>query len=243
MSIETQAANRRTLVERAAERWRKDLRDFGYRNTLLFYKDLKRGTLDLSAATVEGLTSLFAGRIARPSKLFRDPQLQADAGKRLQTIYKKVKELREERGIQAGYLAVGLATWTDERTSATPCAPVVLRAIDLERKNANDLDMVMRAAPEVEINPSLLSYLNERFDLQIEVEDFTGLLPEPDATFDPEFVFDRLSKLADGVPGFAIHRRSVVGTFSYAKLPMVKDLEDSIGAASWARSATPNCPW
>jgi hypothetical protein len=44
---------------------------------------------------------------ARLTKLFRDADLRADAIHRVQTIYRKARELSEERGIRAAYLATG----------------------------------------------------------------------------------------------------------------------------------------
>ena len=42
--------------------------------------------------------------------------------------------------------------------------------------------------------------------------------------FDPHPVFAALQRLCSGIPDFSITPRLVVGTFSYAKLPMVADL-------------------
>ncbi|RYF60891.1 MAG: hypothetical protein EOO27_04110 [Comamonadaceae bacterium] len=50
------------MVATAIEQWRKDLIDVGKRNTLLDYRDLKAGTLDLGDARPEPLTALLTGR-------------------------------------------------------------------------------------------------------------------------------------------------------------------------------------
>jgi len=42
-----------------------------------------------------------------------DPDVRADAIHRMQAIYRKARELQEERGIKAGYLATGLARWDE----------------------------------------------------------------------------------------------------------------------------------
>ena len=57
-------------VERAAEQWRSQLIDVSGRNQLLFYRDLKVGTLDLATADSTALDALLAGRKVTVSRLF-----------------------------------------------------------------------------------------------------------------------------------------------------------------------------
>ena len=72
----------------------------------------------------------------------------------------------------------------------------------------------------------LLQKLATDFKVTVRPEDFDDLLEAPDDPSLREAVFDRLSKHADeAVPGFSIKPRTVVGNFSYFKLPMVRDLE------------------
>jgi Protein of unknown function (DUF4011) len=48
---------------------------------------------------------------------------------RMRAIHRKARELLEERGIRAGYLAVGLARWDD--LFLEPAAPVLLRGLTI----------------------------------------------------------------------------------------------------------------
>jgi hypothetical protein len=66
---EQESGNRRLLVERAAKTWTGQLVDLGARNTLLYYRDLRQGTLDLGLAEVDqvALDQLTAGRAVRLS--------------------------------------------------------------------------------------------------------------------------------------------------------------------------------
>jgi hypothetical protein len=48
-------ARRAGLVAAAQDRWAEALTDLGGRNTLLYYKDRRAGTLDLAAAAPEAL--------------------------------------------------------------------------------------------------------------------------------------------------------------------------------------------
>lgn len=129
MTVGTTAGlSRKQLVAAAVERWSKDLVDTGKRNPLLYYRSLQAGTLSLDHSDPDALRNFLEGRATRLSVLFPTQTGAADALKRMKTIRKKVVTLEEERGIQTGYLAIGLATWAEEGTAATeraPAAPVL----------------------------------------------------------------------------------------------------------------------
>lgn len=224
-------SDRASLVAAAMKKWARELIDLGGRNTLLYYKDLK-GTLDLSGAAPNALTTLLAGRPVPLSALYPALEDRADARKRCQLIHKKVRELREERGISAGYLASGMATWTEPDAAkrvgrSAPAAPVLLRSITLTPRSAAEDEFELELTDSVEVNPVLLHLLQEQFAVTVDSEELVDLLALQ-SVFDPAPVFARLSKLAHEVEGFAINPRTVVGTFTYAKLPMVNDLQNGL---------------
>src|SRR5258707_730751 len=103
-----QADSRRAeLIATAQTRWVDALTDLGGRNTLLYYKDRRAGTLDLAAAAPEALDRLQRSGTVRLTRLFHDVDVRADAIRRMQAIYRKARELTEERGLAASYLATG----------------------------------------------------------------------------------------------------------------------------------------
>jgi hypothetical protein len=101
---------RAARVAEAVKTWQRHLVDLGGRNTLLWYRDLPSGTLDLTTAHPGGLAMLLAGRPTRLSDLVREPAALDEARRRARTIRAKTLELAEERGIVAGFVAVGMAT-------------------------------------------------------------------------------------------------------------------------------------
>ncbi|MGX4712289.1 AAA domain-containing protein [Rhodococcus ruber] len=218
------------LVAAAVQRWRKDLIDVGRRNTLLYYKDLRVGTLTMEGVPPGPLTELFAGRPVLMSRLYPEETERAEARKRLRTIHKKIRELQEERGINAGYLTVGMATWNEpetQRAATEPMAPVILRQIGIKPRSAAEDDFELSLSDEPEINPVLLHVLADQFGIDINATDLVDLI-RLDTPFDAHPVFERLTKQASRVSGFAIKDRTVIGTFTYAKLPMVNDLENGL---------------
>ena len=111
LPVETVGDPRADRVAAAVRTWQRHLVDLGGRNTLLWYRDLPSGTLDLTTAHPGGLAMLLAGRPTRLSDLMREATVLEQARRRVRTIRAKTLELHEERGITAGFMALGMATW------------------------------------------------------------------------------------------------------------------------------------
>ncbi|KRE58894.1 AAA domain-containing protein [Phycicoccus sp. Soil748] len=210
-------------VAAAVKTWQRHLVDLGGRNTLLWYRDLPSGTLDLTTAHPGGLAMLLAGRPTRLSDLVREPAALDEARRRARTIRSKTLELSEERGIAAGFIAIGMATWTVRGASRPPAAPVLLRSCVLRPTGAAREDFDLDLGNDVELNPVLEHYLRSEQGLELDSEALEDLATTG-ANFDPYPVYEQLTKLCSAVPDFHVTPRLVVGTFSYAKLPMVADL-------------------
>jgi very-short-patch-repair endonuclease len=204
---------RLALVAAAQRQWIDGLTDLGGRNTLLYYKDRRAGTLDLADADPDAVERFEKTGHVRLTKLFPgDPDVRADAIRRMQAIYRKARELQEERGIKAGYLATGLARW--DELFLEPAAPILLRPLTIAPTRARYDDFDLTLDDDAEVNPVLLHKLAAVFGAGID-------RPAPDR------IAGQLAKAARDteVPGFRIDKRKVIGTFTYAKLPMVRDLE------------------
>ncbi|MDV3221873.1 AAA domain-containing protein, partial [Intrasporangium sp.] len=210
-------------VAAAVKVWQRALVDLGGRNTLLWYRDLPSGTLDLTTAHPGGVSMLLAGRRTRLSDLMREPAALAEARRRARAIRAKAQELKEERGIAAGFLAIGMATWSVPRASRPPAAPVLLWPLVLRPTGPAQEDFDIDLGPDVEFNPVLIEYLRSEQGIEVDGEALADLAVKGD-TFDPYPVYAALQAVCERVPEFEITPRLVVGTFSYAKLPMVADL-------------------
>ena len=211
---------RSELVRAAAKRWSGQLIDVGGRNTLLYYRDLKAGTLDLGAAAPLPFAGLGEGRTVTLAQLYPDGDAHTQAVRRARTIRNKARELREERGIETCFLATGIATWARPGGGAVPAAPVLLRSAAIRARGAAEEDFELSLTGEPEVNPTLLHLLATDFDVELDAAELEDL--------DPALVYERLTKETAGrVAGFAITPRHVLGTFSYSKLPMVTDLRSA----------------
>lgn len=218
---------RRDLVEAAVARWSRQLVDLGGRNSLLWHRDLAAGTLDLTMAHPGGLSVLMAGGAPRLRDLFREDTAFADARHRARTIAAKSRELLEERGIATLHLAIGMASWSLPRSSRTPMAPVLLRSATLKPTTPAQDDFVLAVSTDIELNPVLVHYLVEQRGVDLDPDQVEALTNTPSG-FDPQPAYRALEEVCGEIDGFSISPRQVLGTFSYAKLPMVVDLAGQI---------------
>jgi very-short-patch-repair endonuclease len=222
--------DRTSRVRAAIAVWKEQLIDLGGRNTLLFYRDQKVGTLDLTGATSESIAALLAGRTVRLASLFGADDQRADAARRLRRLHSKGREHYEERGIDTLYLACGLASW-DTASDSTPCAPVLLRPLTLTPRGASQDDFELTLSGEMEVNPTLLQRLRSEFGQEFDQDKLAAQLDGTiDTQWELEATYSWFKQSATVVRNLSIAQRLVVGNFSYAKLPMVRDLEASEAA-------------
>ena len=211
---EDDGSRRLELVRTAQARWIDALTDLGGRNTLLYYKDRRAGTLDLAGADPDALDRFLRTGSIRLTRLFHDVDARADAIRRVQAIYRKARELLEERGIRAGFLATGMAA-LGRAVPRARRAGAVSRAHD--HADAGQVRR-LRADPgrRRRGQPGPAAQARER------------LRGRATRNWPPQ---DQRDHRAAGqgcrggaeVPGFGITHRRVIGTFTYAKLPMVRD--------------------
>ncbi|MBB5872131.1 very-short-patch-repair endonuclease [Allocatelliglobosispora scoriae] len=133
-----------------------------------------------------------------------------------------MRDLAEERGIEAGYVAVGMATWAE--SDRTPRAPVLLYSLRIDAVTVAEHDFRLTVDPMPTLNPVLIFKLAREHGVVVDGDE---LIDDEQATIDPALVFTKLIKAADEVPDFQIAPTRLIGTFSYEKLPMVTDLENA----------------
>ena len=180
----------RLLVD-AVDKWMKQLVDVSGNNRLLFYKDLKKGTLDLSkSADKRSLDSLLSGRRVRLSQLFTSALSREDASSRMRTVVAKSKEYFEERGLRTMYLAWGMATWANSGSAATPAAPVLLSEIFVQQRGGTGEDFDIELVGDWQINPTLVHYLDAECGLVLNVDSYVEITEE--IPISATKVFDKL---------------------------------------------------
>ena len=216
---------RRSAVDTAVTTWMSQLVDLGASNRLLYYRTLAVGTLDLDLAALPAIEALRQGTRVTLTALFPDLDQRTDAARRMRAINAKAIENLEERGLRTLYLAWGMATWTPVGTAATPAAPVLLFPLRATRKGTAGEEFELSVAGEVQLNPTLIQLLHSRYGITVSGDDIVDHAT-PDDSIEPDamLLFNEMMHICAPLAGFAIAARSVIGNFSFAKLPMVNDL-------------------
>jgi hypothetical protein len=162
----------------------------------------------------------------RFSQAFGSDDLAPAAG-RGRAIRPRAEENFEERGPRTLFAAWGMATWTDTRSTFTPCAPVLLCQAHLASHGSAAEDFELSPPGEWEINPTLLHVLASDFEVRITPESLLGLLDPDNDPPDAGLLFDRLVK--EGAP--------IAGGATSARCRRRHHIE-----CSWNRWARPDAP-
>jgi very-short-patch-repair endonuclease len=254
----------RRIVDAAREIWIRRLIDHSRANSLLFYRDLKVGTLDLTAAT-EAVDRLLAGEkltveLLVSAGLYKrnpdpvvDAQAKAEALQRarssLVAIQRKALSNLEEKGIETLHLAIGMATWPASDGGRPYDAPVLLLPARIEARGRANGDLQLTVAGEPQLNPVLLYVLEENYAIRIDASAVLSECGGEDESehwrIDPEKVFERIERAAKSVSGFRIMRRVVLANFQFAKMAMVEDLKkngDTIASSAIVAAVAGHSP-
>ena len=191
---------------------------------MLHFRDLRAGTLDLAGVQADALASLIERGRIRLSQLFVDPETFADAARRARAISAKAREMYEEKGVVTLHLARDLVSWNQTQGASPPAAPILLTPISLTSRSFGGADFELAVEGPTVINPVLLHALRTEFRIAIDESAFDARRT-PEGELDTVAVHEQLHSVAQEITGFAIASRIVVSNFSYAKLPMVLDLE------------------
>lgn len=140
-------------------------------------------------------------------------------------LYRKSKSDLEEGGANTLFLAVGFLKWkksADDPKSYS--APLILLPIQLDRKSALSGVTMRLLEEEPRFNLTLLELLHNDFALTIKGLD--GELPTDESGIDVDGIWNIVRRAVRDIPGFEVTRDVVIGTFSFAKYLMWKDLID-----------------
>ena len=153
--MEASASTRAEAVGKAVRVWTGQLVDLTARNNLLYFRDLKVGTLDLGGVAPELLYGVLAGKVTTLSRLFPEDDAFTASARRARAVRNRSQEHYEERGIHTLYLACGLATWTTSTelpSRALPC----FSSRPLAPRGAAQQEFDLQVTGELEVNPTLL---------------------------------------------------------------------------------------
>lgn len=153
--------------------------------------------------------------LAPPDKL--DPQLV--------DLYRKTQSDLAEGGANTLFLAVGFLLWRKSESDARQYrAPLILLPVKLERRSVRSGVKLVLHEDEPRFNLTLLQMLRQDFGLDI--PELAGALPVDEAGIDVLRIWNIVRRAVRDVPGFEVAEDVMLGTFSFAKYLMWKDLVD-----------------
>jgi Protein of unknown function (DUF4011)/AAA domain len=220
---------RRAAVLRARDAWVAKLIDLSRRNKLLFFRDLKTGTLDISQCDPKVMADLLRGASVTLANLLPHAE-EIGTSARANEIRKTALVNLEERGLETSFIACGFATWPSTDGGRPAESPIMLAPVALEKRGREGRRLSLKLSGELQINPVLLFSLEREHGLRIAPEallEANGATNEEPLT-DLTTVYARLQKVGAGIKGFRVGSRSVLGNFAYQKMAMVKDLQDNL---------------
>ncbi|CAI1868690.1 DUF3320 domain-containing protein [Serratia sp. CY81489] len=140
-------------------------------------------------------------------------------------LYRKSKSDLEEGGANTLFLAIGFLKWKKSaEDTRNYLAPLILLPIQLDRKSVVSGVTMRLLEEEPRFNLTLLELLHNDFALTINGLD--GELPTDESGIDVDGIWNVVRRAVRDMPGFEVTRDVVIGTFSFAKYLMWKDLID-----------------
>jgi very-short-patch-repair endonuclease len=151
------------------------------------------------------------------------PKEKLDA--QLVDLYRKAKSDIDEGGANTLFLAIGFLKWKkSEKETKTYRAPLILLPVKLDRKSALSGVVMSQHEDEPRFNLTLLELLRQDFELTI--PKLEGSLPTDASGIDVPQIWRLVRDAVKDMAGFEVVPDVVLGTFSFAKYLMWKDLVD-----------------
>ncbi|MEE9205052.1 MAG: AAA domain-containing protein [Nitrospirales bacterium] len=216
---------RRSTVERARESWIRRLIDLSRRNNLLYFRDLKVGTLDLSDHEPEAMAMALRGESVFLDRLLPRAD-QVSTAARAREIRRRALSNLEERGIETLYIGLGMASWPATDGGRSPESVIVLVPVIIGARGREGRTLTVRREGEVQVNLALLHILEVLHGITVSAEELLQDAGDEDEAFDPSPVYARLREATSRVQDFVVTPRAVLGNFSFQKMAMVKDLQE-----------------
>lgn len=153
------------------------------------------------------------------------PFIPKQLEKKCTTVSREYVSALNETGANFLYLAMGFLEWSDSDDSEQSYkAPLVLLPIEIEKKRVDRVDQLYSynisfSVEFIEANLSLREKLDTSFGLK---------LPQWSEDSTPEDYFALVAEAVRLRKGWKILREMVIGFFSFSKLRLYKDLDDSV---------------
>lgn len=160
-----------------------------------------------------------------PKKTLLAPLEAKDLEGRLVNLYRASRAALEEGGANTLYLVMGFLTWRARGRSAPVKAPLLLLPMRLERGSVRSGFTLIQGDDEPRFNLTLLEMLRKDYALT-SLDCFATDLPTDAHGLDVKGIWDTVQRAIKDIPGWEVFPTVALGSFSFAKYLMWKDLCD-----------------
>jgi hypothetical protein len=183
-------------------------------DTMLRFAPSAANSIDITHSHPSGLSQFMSGRKTRLSTLLRDSEQFVAARGAARQLRGKIQELAEDRGVDVGYLATGVATWRtiEDGRSTQMSAPVLLARLTLTLRTEQD-DYEVQITERARLNPALARYFRDTFGITLDPEDYLRAAYAT-AKLEPMPALELLRSEARELRGLVVENRLLVSTFA-----------------------------
>lgn len=161
--------------------------------------------------------------MARSEVLSKMEKAKLDSA--LVDLYRKARLDLKEGGSNTLFLAIGFLRWKkSEDDPKNYYAPLILLPVKLERRSALSGVKMSMLDDEPRFNLTLLELL--RHDFELKIRGLSGDLPTDHSGIDVDGIWNIVRRAVRDMPGFEVTTDVVLGTFSFSKYLMWRDLID-----------------
>jgi very-short-patch-repair endonuclease len=162
------------------------------------------------------------------SKILIANQTETQIERNLIELLRKSKTDLEEGGASTLFLSLGFLLWKETPESDREYkAPLVLIPVELVRPSARAAVRLRQKQEEPPMfNLTLIEFLKTQYD--IDLEQFKEELPLDQSGIDLPLIWETVRRKISEQPGFELVEDLVLGSFSFAKYLMWKDIRDRI---------------
>ena len=189
--------------------------------------DLEAGGRDAKLyqqQTAENLTEQYAREALERGEVV-SPVEKSKLEATLIELYRKARSDLEEGGANTLFLALGFLRWKKSADDPKQYrAPLILLPIKLERKSAVSGVTLVAHEDEPRFNLTLLELL--RHDFELNIPGLEGQLPTDHSGIDVSKIWSDVRRAVRDLSGFEVTHDVLIGTFSFAKYLMWRDLID-----------------
>lgn len=143
---------------------------------------------------------------------------------RLLAVHNAGRDSLEEGGANTLFLALGFLEWREaEKAEAAHRAPLILVPVSMHRQSVHGGFKLRRHDDETIINPTLRQFLRDQFRINVPALENP---PADESGLDVSAIWQAVRLGINHIKGWEVVSEVYLGTFSFAKFLMWKDLQD-----------------